>query len=352
MAGFWLGCDDDASKAGSGQIHVATLPEGADITCNGRMFNAAPVNIPDLNPGKHLIIARKEGYEEARRTVTLQPNQNVPVELKLKKTVGLVLVHSNPSEADVTVDNAFIAKTPLLISDFPLGTRRIKLQKDGFLDREVEISVNNRIPQEVNVDLLPDSARVTFQSIPSGATVLINGIERGETPLEIGNVPTGLTKVEYRKTGYHSWNDDLRLEAGDVKIMSQGLVAIPGVVRIETTPPGAKVYLNNQFKGESPVSLPELPAGDYLVRAEHIGYEISQQPVTVVADQEQAVRLTLVKNSGMIVVVTEPAGVMVYIDDKARGVTEGRESDLISDPLEIDLLAQGPHRLLFSKTGY
>ena len=113
--------------------------------------------------------------------------QKIPVDIILEPVQGLVLIQSTPPGAEVKVGEAFKGKTPLFLSDIPLGTHRIGLTFQGFKERVVELNVQDRVPQKVHVELLSDTASLKVSSNPEGATVRVNSVRRGVTPCEVGN---------------------------------------------------------------------------------------------------------------------------------------------------------------------
>ena len=230
------GCDLGGSKPA--ELRVVTTPEGAEIFCDQTLRDKAPCAISELLPGDYLIQAKLDGYREARKSVTLTAGQVLLVEVNLDPIEGLVLLHSVPSEASVEIDGAFRGKTPLMIDNFPLGQHRVKLQREGYMDREIEVTVENRIPQKIDVTLESDSAAMQFDSQPPGATVLIDGVSRGVTPCRIADVPTGASKVEFRLAGHYPHTEEINLRAGDAREMAAALKPIPGQLNVFSVPEG------------------------------------------------------------------------------------------------------------------
>jgi outer membrane receptor protein involved in Fe transport len=91
------------------------------------------------------------------------------------------------------------------------------------------------------------------------------------------------------------------------------------VLRVETDPPGAKVYLDRKDLGErgnSPQRL-GLDAGKYRVIAELAGYEdATSAPVDVRVGAESSVQLKLVRILGTVHVVGDSEGATVHVDSE------------------------------------
>ena len=66
-----------------------------------------------------------------------------------------------------------------------------------------------------------------------------------------------------------------------------------GHLVIESVPEGARVFVNQQAVGSTPIELPNLPAGSRAVRVEADGYELWSASVRVVAQQRTRVTANL-----------------------------------------------------------
>ena len=64
------------------------------------------MTINGLRPGPHLILVEKPGFLPVRRTVTLTAGQRSSLELPLERVLGLILVRSIPSGADLEINGA------------------------------------------------------------------------------------------------------------------------------------------------------------------------------------------------------------------------------------------------------
>ncbi|MFP6907002.1 MAG: PEGA domain-containing protein [Verrucomicrobiota bacterium] len=349
------GCDQGASSGsaiGTGRIMVTTTPEGARILCNGESQGVSPVEITGLLGGRHLIVVEKEGFIEARKTVEIKPGQREGAEFILETELGMALLHSEPQGAEVEVDGAARGVTPLLLTDLSLGQHRVTMEFSGFSPREIVIDTEDRRPQRYLVSLASDSGKVTFNSTPSGASVFIDGRNIGNTPVTQDRIAKGSHEVEFRMDGFADYKESLTIQSGTVDTMSAVLEPKPGSLRIVTIPDGARVYVNNEFRGEAPIELTDLAPGDYRVRTEVEGYEPDVKTVTVQNGRETIEEFRFIKNSGTLQLSTVPAGVQVFIDGQSHGDSKARGANTLSEPMRIDLLAQGEHRLQLVKKGF
>ncbi len=335
----------------SGQLYVGSDPSGAMLLLDGVNVGQAPATLADVAPGEHLLVWRKENYRERRQTVTVRPGERLTVEGRLEPVAGLVLIHSKPNGVDVELGEASVGKTPLFLTDFPLGQRSVRFSVPGYLPRVVNVNVPDRTPQKLFVELVSDSARLQINSAPTGAVILLNGTAVGRTPRDLASVPSGKHTLEITLDGYAPYRSELVLVAGDRRTINPPLIALPGSLQVLSVPAGARVYLNGEFRAETPFAA-EVPAGTYVVRGELRGYDPQEQTNRVVFNRETTVEFTLVKSSGIILVTTEPPGVSVFLDGELRGVTQAKNQGRISEQLQIDFVPQGQRIMQLTAPGY
>lgn len=334
------------------QVYITTDPPGSVIVFDGAAQPTSPCTMESVTPGRHLIIARKAGHREARLSVVVSAGQRLPVDMKLEVVHGLAIIHSKPSGADISIDGAHRGRTPLLITDLPLGKHRVKFETIGYKDKVVVLNVSDRTPRKISENLISDSARIILNSEPQGASVLLNGVERNKTPCVIDRIPSGIVELGVQLSGYHDYQHTLRVTAGEVIPLNIELKEKPGTMSIISIPDRARVYIGDEPRGVTPLTVEDLLPGTYHIAVEAPGYSRLVRDVTMRKSQTLREEFRLAKNSGMLELITEPAGASVYIDGEARGVTRRGRSDQVSERFTADLLKIGPHTVQISKKGY
>lgn len=345
--------DTEAPPPG-GQIRVSVEPDGATVTCNREPVSAPPVTITGLPPADHLVVVSKHGYQTEQHTVPLQAGQRVNLDVQLSPVLGLLLVHSDPKGADVEINGAYRGKTPLLATDLPLGEYRMALKSAGYIPKEVDLVLDSRTPRKVDLQLKSDSARLAISSEPAGARVVVNGVARGTAPCIVDRIPAGESSIELTLDAHKPHKQTVKLIAGDEQDITAVLEPIPASLNIVSIPTGARIYINNQFRGESPVELNGLPPGAYRVRAELAGHETMARTVQLKRAQELVEEFRLPSNTGMFELITEPAMVTVFVNGDEAGVTKAKpgQTDRVSEPLRIDQLTAGRHEVQLTRKGY
>jgi hypothetical protein len=332
-------------------VYVSTDPAGANLFCDSVSQGTTPATIL-VTRGKHIINVRKAGYRENRTGITATSGEKQAVEFTLEPIKGLILVHSQPSGAEVEIDGASIGKTPFFCHEVLPGERRLQVSMPGYMSKTINLNIEDRTPVKVDVTLSSDSAELTVESTPSGASVNMDGSVAGTTPLTLPNVKSGNHVLELSLKGHNNNRHEITLQTGEKQKVSSVLKALPGKLSVLSVPAGARIYLNNQFKSEAPIKSVEIPSGSYEIRAEAKGFDPQTKTNTISFGEETVVEFNLVKSSGTLLISTIPPGISVYVDGELRGVTKAHGNDQVSEQLQLDFIPKGQHTLQFTRQGF
>jgi len=123
--------------------------------------------------------------------------------------------------------------------------------------------------------------KLLVKSTPPGAQVRVDGRVRGKTPLILRDLPLKVVRVTVEHGGFHAEEQRVALTAAkptvtvDAKLTPlapPAPVATTGSLLIESRPTGARVFLDGQDLGTTPVSVPEVAPGAHRVRLEMAGF--------------------------------------------------------------------------------
>jgi hypothetical protein len=172
-------------------------------------------------------------------------------------------------------------------------------------DEEIEITDQDlkrgrrviRVERSAPPESIP-SGMATFQiaSDPSGATVLIDGEDKGFTPVFLSDLPPGRIHVELRLDGYQPWRQDVLLTADGTAdtIVLQKAAAAAASLWVDSSPKGATIVLDQHVTGEkTPATLTDLKPGRHKVRLELSDHEANETSVTLRAGEQATVKLQL-----------------------------------------------------------
>jgi hypothetical protein len=152
-------------------------------------------------------------------------------------------------------------------------------------------------PESTSIEV----ASFRIASDPPGATVLINGVDKGLTPADLIDLSPGRIHVELRLAGYQPWSKDLLLTAEGTAdtIVLQKAADTMASVRVESSPKGATIALDERGTGEkTPATLTGLQPGRHTIRLELAGYEPTGTRVELRAGEQAQVKLQLQPTGG------------------------------------------------------
>jgi serine/threonine protein kinase len=185
-----------------GGVEIRSEPLGARFSLqseDGQISRegVTPTSIADLPTGKYSLAVRQDDWE-MQDTIEVQRGETV------KKSFAFVSATANitsePSGAEILVDGTSRGRTPLKI-DLPARSHELMARFDGWPEQKQSFTVDGQGQNSAHFVFANGSVKIT--SAPSGATVLANGKELGQTP-RIEEVKPGDVAYELRLPGYKS----------------------------------------------------------------------------------------------------------------------------------------------------
>ena len=188
----------------------------------------------------------------------------------------------------------------------------------------------------------PVQPRVSITSQPAGATVIIDGRDRGTTPITLFDLAPGRHHVKYRLSGYIEVDRFFKTDEGPFIEKSEVLAEEKGLLLLKSEPTGANVMIDGVSFGQTPRLVTTLSAKDpHAVVFRKAGY--LDQKITVRFDgrKPQIRNETLVLASGTIEVRSDPAGAEVTVNGIARGRTPITVTDVPKGRAAVKLTMEG-----------
>jgi formylglycine-generating enzyme required for sulfatase activity len=276
-----------------------------------------------LHPGTHRVAATLKGYRplDIQFEVTKASDQEIP--LKLKKLPGVVTLTTEPeATAHVVLDGMPLGETPLKDAQIEPGVHRLELSADRFLPQVVEIDVRGAAEQQsVVAKLTPNWAPVSIATQPAGATVLVDGVDVGVTPLE-AQVTAGERQIEARLAGYNAWTNKLIVSAGTpLQLPEVKLALADGRVDIVSNPTEANVSIDGEFRGRAPLTVKLTPGKAHELTLTKPGYETATRSLSIAADSGRKLAIDLVAQYGEVAFESKPVGADVWVDGERKAPT-------------------------------
>ena len=228
----------------------------------------------------------------------------------------------------------------------------MELSLNGYQTKRIDVQTDGRHPLVRTETLALDSGVVDCTTEPAGATVFVNGIERGVTPITLSNIPKGVATVVFRLAGYKDETRELRLAPGDSQALAVQLKGQPAKLAIVSSPEGAKVFVDDDYQGKTPATISTLAGGAHKIRIELAGYAPVTRDVTLENGAVKTEEFKLESMLGRLEIVTIPAGAKVSIDGRAVGTTRSLGGGARSQILSVENVAAGERSVLVHLDGY
>ena len=195
-------------------------------------------------------------------------------------------------------------------------------------------------------DDAPAACRVSLTTNPSGATVIVDGRDRGVTPVTLYDLEPGRHLVKLRLAGYDESVRYVDTRKSPIVQQNTVLEETKGLLLLKTEPEGADVQVDGASVGQTPRLVACLSVGGvHQVRLRKAGY--LDQTISVRFDGRRPLvrEERLVPASGTIDVMSEPAGAEVTVNGIVRGKTG-------ETPLRVTGVPKGRAIVKFSLAGY
>jgi hypothetical protein len=170
----------------------------ADDPSTNRITGALGQALPNLTPGKYTVTLRAEGWPDALGEVDVPPGQQTEATVNFKS--GSLRLETVPAGATVRLGKAVLGKTPLLIPQLPPGENSLSLEYLSWpaVPHKVIVTEN----QETAATVRLPHGRLVVESVPAGATVVLQGKAYNKTPLFFDPIAVGPHKLTVQAKGF------------------------------------------------------------------------------------------------------------------------------------------------------
>ncbi|MCX6698413.1 MAG: PEGA domain-containing protein, partial [Methanomicrobiales archaeon] len=184
--------------------------------------------------------------------------------------VGRISASSSPSGASIYLDEVNTGfNTPAMLAGISAGSHTVVLRKSGCPDYQVSVVITAGQTASVSAILTAQqtTGSINAQSTPSGATIVLDGMNKGTTPATLTGISAGSHTVVLKKNGYTDYTTSVSVIEGKTASVSATLTGqqTTGSINAQSTPSGATIVLDGMNKGTTPATLTGISAGSHTV---------------------------------------------------------------------------------------
>lgn len=162
---------------------------------------------------------------------------------------GRLTVNSTPRGAGVSIDKQWRGRTPLTLTDLPLGRHEVRVVQDGYAVSRQEVTLSSGTPNRtLSIQLKRDARKpagnaattrkpspakpaapqsfvgeIYVDSRPRGARVFLDGKMVGVTPIRIPDVTIGSHVIRLQLDAHRDFTTSTRVVAGEERRVTGSL---------------------------------------------------------------------------------------------------------------------------------
>jgi hypothetical protein len=266
-------------NANFGRIELATTPiDGADVILDGKPTGKkTPCTLEKIASGQHTIKLRCDWYEPKTEKFTLSDNEEEHLTIELKPTFGILELKSSEG-VKLYIDNKEVGNN-IFKTRLAAGIYTVEARKDKHHTHKQTIELAVGDEEIIELKPRPKYGQLDVNSSPFDADIYLEGKHVGSTPQTMRNLFVGNYKLELKKEGYGTVKKTVTVNENKTTEINESLPQ-GELVRINSLPENAKVYVNNKLVGQTPLKI-SLSYGKHSVKVEKNG-ETDYRSVRVV----------------------------------------------------------------------
>lgn len=253
-----------------------------------------------------------------------------------------VVITTEPSLAQTRwrVNGVYATTAEEFVGEFKPGAVRIEVDNAFYRPETLQLEVQTGEDFTRHLNLTPVAGDLSIHSEPAGATVVINGESKGQTPVQVAAMPGGLHRLRVVLAGYQTIEEEIAVTntLSDLK-RDYRLKRKQTAVRIKASPAGGVFRVNGVVATVTP-SLSLAAGRTHVLQYEKPGYLPQSREVLLKANEQAEIVFALEEEIGEVVIrSTPPADLRI----------NGREMGATPQTLRLQALRQ---KITLARSGY
>ena len=285
-----------------GRLAVHTAPVTAHVLVDGVATGDSNGEPIPVEAGEHRLRIEAERYLAQEQTLSITGKDELQtLEATLAPGWGTYGIDSQPAGARILVDDADSGTTPAQL-ELLAGAHHLRLSLDGHRDGVLMIDAVAGEQRTLEPLLLERAdARLRITTRPDGASLTLDGVFQGRTPLELAIDSSRAHELIAFKAGYERVVRTLTAGSGSQDI-TLTLPALSGEVQLAIEPADAEVLLDARALARETRAL-TLPGVEHTLRVQRSGYQSRELRFTPRPGFAQRIEVKLVP----VAAATKPA---------------------------------------------
>jgi formylglycine-generating enzyme required for sulfatase activity len=286
--------DFSLQKSG-GRLTLDIRPGDATVEIDGEQIAPWQEPIP-LSPGEHHLVVHAERHRSFEATFTIAgEGQTETRSIELEPAWADLQIASRPPGAEIRIDGEAVGSTPATLEVLE-GVHSMSLHKRAFKPHRARLEVRAGEHAELPViQLTPADGKARITSEPPGASILVGGELRGQTPLELELAPGRDHRITASLAGFTTHAEDVRVSAEEGADLHLELRAERGDIRLVVEPAEAMLWIDGEPHGRATGEL-RLVARPTVIEIRADGHEPYRTTLLPTPGLEQLLEVRLVSD--------------------------------------------------------
>ncbi|MFC2101143.1 PEGA domain-containing protein [Bacteroidota bacterium] len=320
-----------------GIVIITSDPPAAEIFLNNQKIGITPYTA-ELIAGSYQMMLKKEMHQDYSGSFELNEGETKQLpQITLVSNSAYINITSNPSNANVYIDDKLIGTTP--ISDWIVtsGSYNIKIQNELYYPDEQIIVLEKGDVKNLDFILKPAFGVLKITSEPTNADIYIDGQFQGNTPYTNPKLRSGNYNI---RVGKELWNEvTSKIVITDGDTTEKLMVLSKNFGKVSIIADESEIFLDNKKVGNDKLVL-NLEQGNYTIKASKPQHYDHEKDIFVTIGSDRTYTLKPQQKTGSITVISEPfetQGAEIWLNGEFSGKVTPAVMELLIGNYEITI---------------
>ncbi|MEK7392534.1 MAG: FlgO family outer membrane protein [Fibrobacterota bacterium] len=302
-----------AMKSLPGTLKLMSEPQGAKVTINNKELGKTPMQIDTVAEGQYRVVYELPGFVSMDRQVEVRSGQQTEVKGVLKVKPGSLAVTSEPSGADIYLNDQRMGVTPLVIDNVVPGTVSVRVEKGQYSTLRDVVTVKPGTQASYAAPLQRLTGRLTV--VPMGDSVKVkireaSGrlVEERMAPFHKLDLDIGDYDVELERSFHVPQKLRVTIRDDHEARLEPKLTEKAATLTVGSSESAADVWVDGEYLGKAAGAKVDLPKGKHTIVAAGF-FGDSRQQVELKPDEKRHV--DMVQGQGSTARWAIPLGVLL-----------------------------------------